>query len=86
MNKYGVENFVVETIEEVADRTMLDERERYWIAYYDTAKNGYNATLGGDGRLGVDRQMVYDKYMAGDMNMKELANELGCCCSTVTKS
>ena len=83
MNKYGTENFIVEMLEEVADRTLLDERERYWIAYYDTVRHGYNATLGGDGRLGVDRKMICDKYLAGDMNMKELAAELGCCQRTV---
>lgn len=44
--KYGLDNFYVETLEEVSiDK--LDEREIYWIAYYDSFKKGYNATLGG---------------------------------------
>lgn len=44
--KYGVENFNVETIEE-CPIDKLDEREIFWIAKYDSFKNGYNATLGG---------------------------------------
>ena len=48
--KYGIENFNVETIEEV-ECEKLNEREIYWIAYYDSFKNGYNATLGGNGKI-----------------------------------
>ena len=29
---------------------LLNEREKYWIEYYGSFKNGYNATLGGDGK------------------------------------
>lgn len=44
--KYGLDNFEVETIEECSiDK--LNEREVFWIAKYDSFKNGYNATLGG---------------------------------------
>lgn len=36
---------------ESKDRTLLQERERYWIKYYNTflEEKGYNLTLGGDG-------------------------------------
>lgn len=44
--KYGIENFVVETIEEVPNE-QLDEREKYWIKYYNSYFDGYNSTLGG---------------------------------------
>lgn len=44
--KYGIENFEVEQVEEV-NVEKLDEREIFWIAKYDSFKNGYNATLGG---------------------------------------
>lgn len=46
--KYGIENFYVEPIEEI-DTSKLDEREIYWIAKYDSFNNGYNATIGGKG-------------------------------------
>ena len=44
---YGFENFSYEVLEECATE-MLNERERYWIEYYDTYNNGYNLTQGGD--------------------------------------
>ena len=50
MNKYGYDNFVPSEIEE-CDDSLLDEREIYWIAYYNTANKqyGYNMTIGGGG-------------------------------------
>lgn len=44
--KYGLDNFSFEALEKV-DNDKLDEREKYWIDYYDSYKNGYNMTLGG---------------------------------------
>ena len=46
IRKYGKENFTIELIEEV-ETSKLDEREVYWISYYDSYNNGYNCTLGG---------------------------------------
>lgn len=46
MDKYGIENFSVQQIEE-CNISQLDEREIYWIQYYDTYRQGYNSTLGG---------------------------------------
>lgn len=45
--KYGVENFIIELIEET---DFPNEREEYWIQYYQSFHNGYNATTGGEGR------------------------------------
>ena len=46
MRKYGAGVFHIEQIEE-CDNSLLDEREKYWINYYDSYKNGYNSTPGG---------------------------------------
>ena len=46
IKKYGIDNFYIEQIEEVSDEK-LNEREIYWIEYYDSFNNGYNATKGG---------------------------------------
>lgn len=46
IKKYGQENFTIQTLEECPDEK-LNEREQYWIAYYNTYKNGYNNTKGG---------------------------------------
>lgn len=50
MNKYGYDNFIPSEIEE-CDDSLLDEREIYWIAYYNTTNKqyGYNMTIGGGG-------------------------------------
>ena len=34
------------------DKVYLNEREMYWISYYDSFKNGLNCTLGGKGQVG----------------------------------
>ena len=45
--KYGKDNFNFEIIE-ICDKNKLNEKEIYWIDYYKSYKNGYNATIGGD--------------------------------------
>ena len=45
MNKYGIENFIVEELEQVKDENLLSEREIYWIKELGTyGSNGYNAS------------------------------------------
>ena len=52
MRKHGIENFYIEVVEEVPDSEnateLLNSREIYWITHYDSVKNGYNSTNGGD--------------------------------------
>jgi len=53
--KYGKENFSKEILErDITDRTILLEREIYWIAEYSSMDRsiGYNLTVGGDGAVG----------------------------------
>lgn len=45
--KYRSKNFDVEVIEKDLPDELLNEREIYWISYYDSFNNGYNMTLGG---------------------------------------
>lgn len=46
IKKYGKSNFTVEVIEEI-DFANLNDRERYWIKYYNSYNNRYNSTKGG---------------------------------------
>lgn len=46
MNKVGVENFSYEIIEE-CPREQLNEKECYWIDYFESQDFGYNETKGG---------------------------------------
>lgn len=57
--KYGISNFLFEVIEE-CDVEDLDEREKFWISYYNSYENGYNMTMGGqEGRI-----LDYDSIIA----------------------
>lgn len=57
LRKYGKDNFTYEVIEERSNsefsskelmQQWLNEREIYWIAYYDSQHSGYNQTKGGE--------------------------------------
>ena len=50
LNKYGIEHFWVELVEN-CEESQLDEKEIYWIDCYDSFYDGYNSTLGGQGKL-----------------------------------
>ena len=49
--KYGKENFICELIDTASSLDELNQKEKYWIKYYNsTDRNiGYNLTPGGDG-------------------------------------
>lgn len=59
INKYGIENFSIELIEETNNPL---EREIYWIEYYGSFKNGYNATMGGNGKRYLDYDLIISTY------------------------
>ena len=46
IRRYGENNFKVEIIEKCFYED-LDEREIYWIKYYNSVENGYNISYGG---------------------------------------
>ena len=46
IHKYGKDKFHIDLLEECSI-DILNEREKYWIEYYDSYNNGYNLTLGG---------------------------------------
>jgi len=55
MRKYGVENFSFEVIDCCDNSNELCEKEKYYIEKFRTYIgfsdcNGYNATIGGDGK------------------------------------
>lgn len=57
MHKYGVEKFHFEILEE-ADISLLDEREIYWISFYNSkVPNGYNISEGGKVPRGIPSKL-----------------------------
>lgn len=82
IRKYGKENFEIESLEEV-EFDKLNEREMYWIAYYDSFKNGYNATIGGGGKalyIWTDSQYeeIKSLYLSG-FSLKDLCERFNIC-------
>ena len=59
MRKYGIEHFHIELIEETDNP---EEREVFWIENKRSFKNGYNATVGGDGKKYIDYDLVISTY------------------------
>ena len=68
ITKYGKSNFTIEVIEEV-ESTNLNDRERYWIKYYDSYNNGYNSTEGGQDGIklfkNLDTESIVREYKSG---------------------
>lgn len=68
IHKYGADNFTVETLEE-CDFKDLDSREIFYIAKYNTFNDGYNLTIGGDGRRKIITDNQYNEikelYLSG---------------------
>lgn len=46
MNEFGPEGFTFEFLEECS-KEQLNDREKYWIEYFDSYTYGYNSTTGG---------------------------------------
>ena len=90
INKYGAENFGIELIEEVATDEIACEREVYWINYYRTYVgfnpcNGYNATLGGDGKSYIDREKVKETLLKYPNKTSEQIADMCDCCSDMVR-
>lgn len=63
IKKYGQENFTIESIED-CENDLLDEREMFWIKFYNSfdPDYGYNLTLGGEGSAKIDYDEVFSRY------------------------
>lgn len=74
MRKYGVDHFHISLVEETDNP---NEREVFWIEKFSTfGKNGYNATIGGDGKKYLDYDLVISTYKEVK-EIKETARILG---------
>ena len=60
MKKYGTEHFHVELVEETDSP---EEREQYWIRFYNCyGSTGYNTTMGGDSKRYIDYEEIIRVY------------------------
>lgn len=68
IQKYGIENFKVEILEEVRS-DKLDEREKFWIENLNSYKpKGYNLTTGEDGYSKIVYQYSLDGHFLHSFN------------------
>ena len=82
--KYGIENFTIEKIEEV-ENNLLNEREEYWINFFDSYNNGYNATYGGNGSKSYNYELIFHLWQEGETS-KSISIKLNCSEQTVKRA
>lgn len=63
IKKYGWDNFKKEIIDHAESKDDLCEKEIYYINKYDTVKNGYNMTLGGEGTVSFGRSLNAERVV-----------------------
>lgn len=74
-----------EVIEEV-DNSLLNEREKYWIQYYNSYNNGYNMTNGGSQGTKYNYQEIYNYWIKeGERNFKKTAKFFNADETTISK-
>ena len=78
IREYGIENFNFQILEECS-KEQLNEREIYWIQYYDSFNNGYNMTHGGQGANGwkFNPEEIYQLWDEG-YTCQDIQKEIGC--------
>ena len=82
MNKYGSENFECEIIGEFPDY-VLEDKEKFFIDKFDSYHNGYNLTIGGDGKQLYDYDEIIEYYVNNDVTMVETSIKFSCSVDTV---
>ena len=85
MRKYGIENFNFTILEECSI-SELNEREKYWIQYYNSFFNSYNATLGGDSSRNIPKDNILgiiSDLETTNMTHKEIAEKWSVSIETV---
>lgn len=81
LRKYGKRNFKWKVIEDNINVDYLDDREIFWIDFYDTLKSGYNMTSGGGTVRGYHHTKETKEHlrsiMKGKSNLDHYINRYG---------
>lgn len=90
MKKYGIDKFYIETLE-VCDAELLDEREMYYIALYDSTDKtkGYNVSIGGNtpkfkGKC-LDIPTLIDLYINKRFSLQRIGEKFGVSCYIIKR-
>jgi len=73
MRVFGLDNFLFEILEECSLEE-LNNKEKYWIQYYNSYENGYNSTRGGNGILKHDYDKIKKLWDQG-LTTEEISKE-----------
>lgn len=73
--KYGIQNFECKQIEECPNN-IINEREQYWINYYNSYLDGYNMTEGGEGHLKYADEELLSLWNKG-FSLTEISKIIG---------
>lgn len=59
-NKWGQKHFFFEVLEYCVSQDTANEREKHWIAFYDSVRKGYNLTEGGNDGTHLGRKCIWN--------------------------
>lgn len=82
IREIGKHNFYIELLEE-CDSSELDNKEKYYIAKFDSFHNGYNSTLGGFGTPSYELDEDYIVELYKQYGIQFIANQIGCCTKVI---
>ena len=79
MNKYGKECFSIEQIDTAESQAELDQKETYWITFYDAVNTGYNMLPGSTKENPMSSDLVkskHDSIMRSESVRKKISESL----------
>lgn len=79
MNKYGKDCFKIEQIDIAETQAELDQKEAYWIEFYDAINTGYNMMPGSTKENPMSSELVkskHDNIMRSDAVRKKISDSL----------
>lgn len=86
IQKYGFDDFVFEVIEDdITDIKTLQDREVYWIKFYNSYEEGYNSTRGGEGAVVRDDELILKLFIEG-LSVQEICEITGYNRNTIYRS
>jgi group I intron endonuclease len=72
INKHGIDNFTFELIDSANNLEELNDKEIYWINFYNSVSpNGYNVTGGGQGKKMISTNELGERISKGLQNSEK---------------